>query len=143
MLFPAIISEAEFQALVRDELRRRPEIAAQLEEHPHAGGGTTDLSFLGIRLELKVVPDRTMDLEACQTFVEQAAAYAVGSGKRLALLAVLDVSSKTQAPFPAEEGLGILYANSGVPVLTILIQGGLAKPSQLSRRRTRSKRGRD
>lgn len=137
-LFPKAISEAEFQRAVRDDLRRLPNIAARLEEHAQAAGGETDLSYLGIRLELKVVKDRSLVLEDCQSFVEQAAMYAVGSGKRLAVLCVLDVSSKRQAPFPAEEGVGILLAKSDVAAIAILIQGGLIKPSDLSRRRAKA-----
>jgi hypothetical protein len=136
-LFPEKISEARFQSIVRDELRRRPEIGAQLDEHPRAAGGETDLSFLGLRLELKVVPDRRMALQDCQAFIEQTAMYAVGSGKRLALLCVLDVSPKSDSPTPAEDGLGILFAKSGIPILTLLIQGALARPSDLSRRSRR------
>lgn len=139
-LFPKPISEAEFQRQVRDELRRRPEIGAELEEHPHAGGGETDLSLRGVRLELKVEPTRRLELAHCQLYVEQAAAYAVGSGKRLGLLCVLDASPKGQAPFPAEDGVTILFAKPRLPILTILIEGGLATPSALSRRKKYSNR---
>jgi len=135
-LFARPINEAEFQRQIRDELRRRPEIGRELEVHPLAGGGETDLSFRGIRLELKVEPARRLELVDCQQFVEQTAAYAVGSAKRLGLLCVLDCSPKDQAPFPAVDGLGVLYAKSGVPIVTILIQGNLSRPSTLSRRRT-------
>jgi hypothetical protein len=141
-IFPKAISEAEFQQLVRNELRRVPEVGSRLEEHARAAGGETDLSLSGIRLELKVVVDRRLILNDCQRFVEQAATYAVGSGKRLALLCVLDVSTKEQAPFPIEEGVGILFSESNVPVLTILVQGCLVRPSDLSRRRS-AVRGRD
>ena len=138
-LFPKSIPEAEFQVLVRDELRRQPSIGSQLEEHPRAGGGETDLSLFGIRLELKVEPSRLMALNDCQQYVEQAAAYAVGSGRPLALLCVLDASPKPQAPFSAESGLGLLVSNAGIPVMTILIQGGLATPSELSKPRRRAR----
>jgi hypothetical protein len=133
-LFPATISETEFQRIVRDELRRSPAIGGELEEHPHAAGGETDLSLRGLRLELKVEPARRLVLSDCQQFVEQAAAYAVGSGKRLGMLCVLDVSPKNRAALPAEEGVGLLHSESGVPIVTILVQGGLARPSDLSRR---------
>jgi hypothetical protein len=135
-LFSQAISEAEFQRHVRDELRRRPNIGTELEEHPHAGGGETDLSLRGMRLELKVERARRLELADCQPFVEQAAAYAVGSAKRLGLLCVLDASPKDQAPFSAEDGIGVLHAKSGLPTVTVLIQGGLSSPSTLSRRRT-------
>jgi hypothetical protein len=135
-LFSQPISEAEFQRQIRDELRRQPTIGTQLEEHPHAGGGETDLSLRGVRLELKVEPTRRLELAGCQQFVEQAAAYAVGSAKGLGLLCVLDASSKEYAPFSAENGVGVLHAKSRLPIITILIQGGLARPSALSRRWT-------
>jgi hypothetical protein len=132
-LYPNRIGEAEFQSGVRDELRRSPPIGGELEEHAHAAGGETDLSLRGLRLELKVEPTRRLTLPDCQQFIEQTAAYAVGSGKRLGVLCVLDVSPKDQAAFPAEEGIGVLHAASGVPVVAILIQGGLARPSDLSK----------
>jgi hypothetical protein len=128
-LFPKPITEAEFQKYIRDELRRS--LGSELEEHPHAGGGITDLSFRGIRLELKVEAEQRLVLSDCQRFVEQAAAYAAGSGKRLALLSVLNGSAKSGAPFPAEDGVGILQSDSQIPIVTTLIQGGLARPSDL------------
>ncbi len=137
-LFPKPLREAEFQKFIRDELRRRPEVGGELEEHPHAGGGEVDLSLRGVRLELKVEPQNRLEMADCQAFVEQTAAYIVGSGKRFGLLSVLDASPKNQAPFAAEDGIGILRSKSGLPVLTILIQGGLARPSDLSRRRAKS-----
>jgi hypothetical protein len=71
-----------------------------LEEHPRAAGGITDLSFKGIRLELKSESDKLMTLNDCKKFVGQAASYAVATGKRLAPLCVLDFSKKNRAPFP-------------------------------------------
>ena len=136
-LFPESINEETFQAVIRDELRRQPHIGGGLDEHPLAGGGVTDLSFRGVRLELKVEPHRRLKVSDCQRYVEQAAAYAVGSGKRLGLLCVLDCSSKDQAPAPAEEEVDVLYSMAGLPVLTLLIQGALAKPSSLSRKGAR------
>ncbi|MEO6218305.1 MAG: hypothetical protein ABIO86_19915 [Sphingomonas sp.] len=135
--FPTVVSEAAFQRTVRDELRRRPEISADLDEHPQTGGGETDLSYRGVRLELKVEPKRRLQIGDCQQYVEQTAAYAVSSGKRVGLLCVLDGSPKDQAPFPADDGVGVLYAKSGLPIITILIQGTLAKPSALSRKRSK------
>ncbi len=39
-LFKGGWSEAQFQAEVRNELRRNPHIGSELEEHPHAAGGS-------------------------------------------------------------------------------------------------------
>lgn len=136
-IFPKKISEKIFQQEVRAHLRREPKIGAELEEHPRAGGGITDLSFHGIRIELKVEGNKRLVLKDCTQFVGQAASYTVGTGKRVGILCVLDCSPKGQAPFPAEDGIGIypIQEEDGSPVyiLIVLVQGNLAKPSDLSR----------
>lgn len=135
-LFRQATSEAQFQSLTRDELRRSPHIAADLEEHPHAAGGITDLSFRGIPIELKYEGETAVSLKECERFFGQAISYAIARGKRVALLCVLDNTPKRSAPYPVEEGIDILAAptHSGeVQVVTILIQGNMPRPSDLSR----------
>jgi hypothetical protein len=141
-VFDAPIAEDEFQKRVRSFLRSQPTIGSGLEEHPRAAGGITDLSFRGIRLELKSEQQKCLAFADCEQFVEQAASYAIGSGKRLAVLCVLDCSPKTKPAFPIEDGIGLLVhqaTNTSVYVLTILIQGNLAKPSDFSRKRKSGK----
>ncbi len=134
-LFPEPLDEAAFQAHVRSYLRQRPEIGSKLEEHPRAGAGETDLSFERIRLELKSENDRPLRVTDCQRFVGQTSSYAAGSDKRVAVLCALDGSRKVEQPFPAEEGIGILKTeDDAIAVVTVLIQGNLARPSDLSRR---------
>jgi hypothetical protein len=128
--------EARFQTKMRGELRRSPDIGWQLDEHSHVAGGIMDLSFRGICIELKASPDRRLKFEDCRSFAPQAAAYAVGLGKRLAILSVLDSSPKIEGAFPAEDGIGVfLESASGLPVsvVTVLVQANLARPSALSR----------
>lgn len=135
-LYDSVVSEGEFQKRIRTFLRSLPSIGARLEEHPRAGGGITDLSFKGMRLELKSESKKQMTLEDCQQFVGQTASYAVASGKRIALLCVLDCSKKEGAPFPVEDGIGILMDQQGASttfVITVLLQGNLIRPSTLSR----------
>jgi hypothetical protein len=137
-VFDTVIAEGEFQKRVRSFLRSQAHIGSGLEEHPRAAGGITDLSFRGIRLELKSEKDKCLSFADCRRFVEQAASYAVGSGKRLAVLCVLDCSPKAKTAFPMEDGIGFFVHQSTetpVYVLTILIQGNLAKPSDFSRKR--------
>jgi hypothetical protein len=137
-VFSAPIAEGEFQKHVRSFLRSNPNVGGALEEHPRAAGGITDLSFHGIRLELKSEKDKCLAFADCCQFVEQTASYAIGSGKRLAVLCVLDCSPKTKPAFPMEDGIGVFVHRSTetpVYVLTILIQGNLAKPSDFSRKR--------
>jgi hypothetical protein len=135
-LFDTALSEAEFQKRIKSFLRSQPKIGSNLEEHPRAGGGITDLSYKGIRLELKSETGRRLTLKDCQAFVPQTASYAVASGKRVAILCVLDCSKKQQAPLAMEDGFDVLMHQEGSSVtfiITILIQGNLPKPSSLSR----------
>ena len=60
-----VLSEKQFQALVRAELRRRPEIGSALSEHPRAAGGITDLALQSVPLELKVEGEKRLTLEDC------------------------------------------------------------------------------
>lgn len=136
-LYDSVVSEGEFQKRMRSFLRGHPMIGAGLEEHPRAAGGITDLSFKGIRLELKSESDKPLTLDDCRKFVGQTASYAVATGKRIAVLCVLDCSKKERAPFPAEDGIGILVEQQGSSttfVITVLLQGNLARPSDLSRK---------
>jgi hypothetical protein len=135
-LFPNIISESEFQKEIRAELRRNPNIGNQLEEHAKATGGITDLSFNGIRIELKAEPKKKLSLKECERYIAQTASYVVGTGKRVGILCVLDCSVKDTAPFPVEEGLDLHISptqEGAVCTIMLIIQGNLLKPSVLSR----------
>jgi hypothetical protein len=136
-IYREIVSEPEFQRRLMQFLRADARIGAELEEHPHAAGGVADLSFRGIRLELKVESKKRLVFADCEQFVGQAVSYTVASGKRIGLLCVLDCSPKTQPPFPMQGGIGIfpLQEGDGTPVyvVTFLLQANLARPSDLSR----------
>ncbi|MBN9203068.1 hypothetical protein [Methylibium petroleiphilum] len=133
--FDGIWPEDQFQDYVRKELRRAPRIGSDLEEHPAAAGGITDLSFRGIVIELKSVDHRIRKVEDCQSYVEQTASYAAAKGKRVALLCVLDCSKKDTAPWPAADGLAVLRSAppAEVTVMTVVVQGNITRPSKLSR----------
>lgn len=135
-LYSGAWSEAKFQKDVRSELRRVPEIASELEEHPGAAGGITDLSFRGIRIELKVDNKKQVTSETCDRFLAQTATYAVATGKLLGILCVLDCSVKSTYPNPADEGLLIKElgtSNGLIHIPTVIIRGNLPTPSDLSR----------
>jgi hypothetical protein len=133
--FPGVISEAEFQDRVREWLRQQPGIGVELEEQPHAAGGRADLSFRGIRIELKSEPKKRLLPDDCKHYAGQPASYAVGTNRRVAVLCVLDCSPKTEVPFPMEDGLFVYPVDTGaspVYIAAVLIQGNLAKPSSHS-----------
>jgi hypothetical protein len=97
--FPDAISEAEFQREIRAWLRQQPAIGSQLEEQAHSTGGRTDLSFRGIRIELKNETAKKLLPEDCKRYASQPASYAVGTNRRIAVLCVLDCSPKKDGPF--------------------------------------------
>ncbi len=136
-LIPVPIDEDEFQRRLRTFLRTHPQIGRELEEHPHVAGGITDLSFRGIRLELKSEQDEQLTVSKCCKYVGQSVSYVAGSGKHIGVLCVLDCSVKTEPAFPAEDGITIfpLQHADGTPVyvITFLLQGNLTKPSRFSR----------
>ncbi len=132
--FSTVISEAEFQDRIREWLRQQPAVGSELEEQPHAGGGRADLSYRGIRIELKSEPDKRLLPDDCRRYASQPASYAVGTNRRVAVLCVLDCSPKKEVAFPVEDGLFVYPLDTGtspVYVATCLMQGNLAKPSSL------------
>jgi len=134
--FKTVISESKFQKEITRILRANANVGATLDEHPHAAGGITDLSFKGIRLELKAEPIQNMVFDDCARYLEQTSSYVAANGKRLGLLCVLDCSPKQRPAFPAEDGIGVQVhriTQTAVFVITILIQGNLASPSSFSR----------
>lgn len=134
--FASVIAEAEFQNRVREWLRQNPAIGLELEEQPHAAGGRADLSFRGIRIELKCEPTKRLLPDDCKHYAGQPASYAVGTNRRVAVLCVLDCSPKTGVPFPMEDGLFVHPVDTGtspIYIAAVLIQGNLAKPSSHSR----------
>ena len=135
-LFKGINTESEFQRLLRTLLRQRPDIGAQLEEHPHAGAGITDLSFRNIPLELKVI-DKPTDPEDVECFLPQTAAYISAADRRFGVLVALDSSIKVQAPGSVGDDIFLreVLAPSGrglsLLVGVAIIRGNLPKPSAL------------
>jgi hypothetical protein len=76
-------------------------------------------------------------LADCAAFAQQTASYVVATGKRVGILCVLDNSPKRAAPFPADAGIDVLMVEptekASVYLVVILIQGNLARPSDLLR----------
>jgi hypothetical protein len=137
-LFPTMSSEADFQKEARRMLRLNRHIGAELEEHPHAAGGITDLSFRGIRLELKVEPHLQATIDNAQRYYEQTIQYVVGSDRRFGILCILDCSEKTAAPGSAANDVFLHIADpprGGLPIVVgvVIVRGNLCKPSSFSR----------
>lgn len=97
-LFAGKRSESDFQKEMRRLLRSDRHIGSDLEEHPNAAGGITDLSFRGIRLELKVETDDLVTIDSASRYSQQTVQYVAGSDRRFGILCILDCSPKTTAP---------------------------------------------
>jgi len=138
-LFPTKYSKPEFQLELKKLLRRSPRIGSQLEEHPRAAGGITDLSFRGIRLELKVENEQFVSHETAKQFSQQTAQYVAGSDRQFGILVILDASPKTEAPgLPANDIFATAVSPPGgdgspIRIGVVIIRGNLSKPSDLSR----------
>ncbi|WP_369929369.1 hypothetical protein [Xanthomonas sp. NCPPB 2632] len=131
-IFRDTASEAAFQTVLANELRRDAAIGADLEEHPHVGRGITDLSYKGVRIELKLEKTRQLKPSDLQAYVAQTRTYVAASGRRLGILCVLDASAKG-APITAPEAL-FQFDNDGTTCVAILvIQGNLTRPSDYSK----------
>jgi hypothetical protein len=137
---PGKFSEADFQLRVREKLRANARIGSELQEHAHVAGGITDLSFRGIPIELKVEPNTYVEVDRVEGYSQQAAQYAAGSDRRLAILCVLDCAAKTSAPGSVANDIALRLVSppgkaAGIPLLlgVVIVRGNLPRPSDLSK----------
>lgn len=131
--------EERFQAEVRRRLRQDPGIGSDLEDHPHAGGGITDLSFRRVRLELKCDERPLNVMEAFEAYGEQLVQYAVGSDRRSGVLAVLCPTTPGSPPGALQNDLASFVVpppaggDRAVLVGVVLVRSNLPTPSSHSR----------
>jgi hypothetical protein len=137
-LYDGVWPESRFHADVRSRFRMDRLVAADLEDHPHATGGITDLSFRRIRIELKADDAGGVTVDTATTrFGQQIAQYVAGSDRRCGVLVVLDTEKKTSAPHNLQNDIGlraIQPPNGGRAtfIAVIVVRGNLATPSDLS-----------
>ncbi|WP_438300653.1 hypothetical protein [Pseudomonas sp. NMS19W] len=135
-IFETGTSERAFQSKATEMLRNRSDIGESLQAHGEAAGGITDLSFHSIPLELKVEHKKALLPEHFSKYFEQAAAYAIGFGKRIAILSVLETSEKLTPIGVIEDDIKVFAHQSGQSIILIIvavIRGGFPKPSSYSR----------
>lgn len=132
-------TEPTWQKWIVRDFRSREGIARDMEVHPWIGGGITDLSYRGVRCELKVAKNRLVSVSDARSFLQQLAQYVVGSDRRVGLLAILDVSPKTVAPGSVANSLYLETVpdpgGGPFPVVlgVVIVRGNLTRPSDLSR----------
>lgn len=135
-LFKAKTLEHEFQLKVTENLRGRSDIGEELQSHPGAAGGITDLTFRNITLELKVEYGKIIQPKDCSKYFAQTAAYALAVGKKIGVLCVLESTNKTSPVGLVEEDIDVMthrVGQSQVLIVVVVIRGGFPKPSSYSR----------
>ncbi len=133
--FTANTSERAFQAEVTKLLRMRPEIGGDLHSHPEAAGGITDLTFRDIPIELKVENSQVLQPKDFVKYFDQVTAYALGLGRRIALLSVLETCNKSAPVGNIEEDIDVFphrVGNSSIVIVVVVVRGGFPKPSSYS-----------
>lgn len=135
-LFAAGTSEAQFQGKATEMLRNRSDIGEHLQGHPEAAGGITDLTFRDIPIELKVENKKVLFPKDFSNFFDQTAAYAIGLGKRIGVLSVLESSPKSAPIGVVEDDIEVFRHQTGqssVVIVVVVVRGGFPKPSTYSR----------
>ena len=135
-LFEACMSESVFQNETTKMLRNRSEIGENLQGHPEAAGGITDLTFRDIPIELKVENSKVLFPKDFSKFFDQTVAYAIGLGKRIGVLSVLEASPKSAPVGIIEDDIEVFVHRTGkspIVIVVVVIRGGFPKPSSYSR----------
>jgi len=135
-LFEAGTSEQQFQNKATEMLRNRSDIGEHLQGHPEAAGGVTDLTFRDIPIELKVENSKVLFPKDLSKFFNQTAAYAIGLGKRIGVLSVLEASPKSAPVGVVEDDIEVFAHQTGqspIAIVVVVVRGGFPKPSSYSR----------
>ncbi len=135
-LFEAGTSESQFQNKATEMLRNRCDIGEHLQGHPEAAGGITDLTFRDIPIELKVENSKVLFPKDLSKFFDQTAAYAIGLGKRVGVLSVLEASPKSAPVGVVEDDIEVFVHQTGqspIVIVVVVVRGGFPKPSFYSR----------
>lgn len=135
-LFKSGTSEQQFQNKATEMLRNRSDIGEDLQSHPEAAGGITDLTFRDIPIELKVENSKVMFPKDFSKFFDQTAAYAIGLGKRIGVLSVLEASPKSAPVGIIEDDIESFIHKIGqspIVIVVIVVRGGFPTPSSYSK----------
>lgn len=135
-MFEAGTSERQFQIKASEMLRNRRDIGENLQGHTEAAGGITDLTFRDIPIELKVETKKVLYPKDFSKFFDQTGAYAIGLGKRVGVLSVLESSPKSTPVGIIEDDIEVFVHQSGqssIVIVVVVIRGGFPKPSSYSK----------
>lgn len=135
-LFESGTLEKQFQNKAAEMLRNRGDIGEHLQSHIEAAGGITDLTFRDIPIELKVENIKVLFPNDFSKFFDQTAAYAIGLGKQIGVLSVLEASPKSGPVGNIEDDIKTFVHQTGksqIVIVVVVVRGGFPKPSSYSR----------
>lgn len=135
-MFAVNTSESTFQEKATELLRNRPEIGEKLQGHPEAAGGITDLTFKDVPIELKVENSRVLYPKDFKKYFDQTAAYALGLGKKIGVLCVLESTEKDAPVGAPEDDIDTFVHQTGqssTAIAVVVVRGGFPKPSAYSK----------
>jgi hypothetical protein len=138
-IYTSVIDEDGFQKDIMQKLRFVSKIGSDLEIHPHAAAGITDLVFKKIIIELKFEDSKIVTFEQALNYSQQSSQYTTGYDNRLGIICILDCSKKDQAPGSLSNDVGIIEvpvpggtANEFPLYLgVVILRGNLGIPSSL------------
>jgi hypothetical protein len=137
------VTEREFHDDLFERLLNDPEIDNRLERGRPLALGFLDVRHDGITAELKVERRTAATEEHVTKYIAQPTQYASADGRRISILAILDLSPKT-APVGTPENYmfflnpklhGLDAPPAGSAVAVIVINGAAPTPSSFSRRK--------
>lgn len=126
------------------------DLEGRVERGTPVGLGFLDLRHDGITAELKVERRTAVTRDSAPKYMGQPTQYAAADGKRLSILAILDMSPKSLPIGSAENYIFTLHPfqhgldNPEAPsmVAAVVVNGNLPTPSSWSRRKPRTNRPR-
>lgn len=131
------ISEAEFQKQLLHDMRLQ--LGPEVQEHPHQAGGSTDIQYRTVTIELKVEDKISDRKKIFERYEKQAVQYGSGLGSQLGILCILDLTEKEVPPAPPQNGIKLLsppvhgYPQDDAPyparLAALVIDGNLRTPS--------------
>ena len=86
------VSESDFQTTVLRDLRNA--LSQDVQEHPNQAGGSTDIRYRGVIVELKVEKKNGNREHIAKKYTAQTVQYAGVEARQLSILLVLDLTNK-------------------------------------------------
>lgn len=131
------ISEIILHRDLLKQLDMQPQLAGRVWDGRRQGGGPTDLIHDSINAELKVEKKTVVTLDNAHRYLGQPAHYAAAAGSQLAILCILDMTTKTAPVGVMGNYIGLMdptlhgLVDAAYParVAVLIINGNLPLPS--------------